>query len=182
MTSTAPPVPTSDTLHLLAAPQMAPRLPSGSTESATPVTVGNFGQPGPQAGALWTYQVKEHTNVSAGEVHVWIDIKETLVDNPGTPQQPQCTWRLTTAIGADIQPIRSCINEPAGPIAAGTKELVYTLVLESPVELEANETVSVRLDRSAFSPSPNNSVDALSGSADHDSRITLKGLKEPAPL
>jgi hypothetical protein len=182
MTSTAPPVPTSDTLHFLAAPQMAPRLPSGSPEAATPVTVGNFGQSGgPQAGAQWTYLVKQHTNVTAGEVHVWINIKDTLFDNPGTPAQPQCTWRLTTAIGADIQPIRSCVNEPPGPIAAGTKELLYTLVLDSPVELEANETVSVRLDRSAFSPSPNNSVDALSGSADHDSRITLKGLQEPAP-
>jgi hypothetical protein len=183
MTSTAPPVPTSDTLHFLGAPQMAPRLPSGSSETATPVTVGNFGQNGgPQpVGAEWTYAVKAATNVTAAEVHVWITIKETLFDNPGTPTQPQCTWRLTAAIGADIPPIVSCINEPAGPINAGTKELTYPLVLGSPVELEGNETIRVRLDRSAFSLSPNNSVDALSGSADHDSRILLKGLKEPAP-
>lgn len=182
LTTSAAPVPTSDTLHFLAAPQMAPRLPSGSAESATPVTVGNFGQNGgQQQGAQWAYAVKARTNVTAGEAHVWIDIKETLFDNPGTPAQPQCTWRLTAAIGADIQPIQACINEPVGPIQAGTKELVYTIVLGSPVELEANETVLVRLDRSAFSLSPNNAVDALSGSADHDSRIVLKGLREPAP-
>lgn len=183
MASTAPPVPTSDTLHFLAAPQMVPRLPSGSPETATPVTVGNFGQNGgPQpTGAEWTYAVKAATNVTAGEVHLWINVKETLFDSPGTPQQPQCTWRLTTSIGADVPPIVSCVNEPAGPINPGTKELTYPLVLDASVELEGNETIRVRLDRSAFSLSPNNSVDALSGSADHDSRILLKGLKEPAP-
>lgn len=183
MTTTAAPVPTSDTLHFLAAPQMAPRLPAGSSESATPVTVGNFGQQGPNEpqGAEWSYTVRAATNVTAAEVHVWVSIKEQMFENPGTPAQPQCTWRLTAAIGADVQPIQSCVNEPLGPINPGTKELVYSLVFESPIELEANETVSVRLERSAFSLSPNNAVDALSGSADHDSRIVLRGLREPAP-
>lgn len=187
MTSAAPPpVPTSDTLHFLAAPDAAPVLPSGSAEATTPVTVANFGGPGgggtaPQ-GARWTYVVRSHTNVTGGEVHLWINIKETMFDNPGTPAQPQCTWHLVVALGSDNDPVSSCINEPAGPISAATKELVYPLVLDAPREMEANETITVHLTRTAFSLSAQNAVDALSGSTDHDSRIVLKGLHEPAPV
>lgn len=180
-TAAPAPVPTSDTLHFLAAPAMAPALPPGSSESATPVTVGNFGQAQPRAGADWAYSVTAPTNVTAGEAHLWIDVKETMYESPSPPGQTQCTWRLTAEVGADIQPIQACVNEPIGPINPGTKELVFTIVLGSPVDLEANETIQVRLERAAFSLSANNAVDALSGSAEHDSRITLRGLKEPAP-
>jgi hypothetical protein len=180
-TATAAPVPTSDTLHFLAAPMMAPLLPPGSPEAATPVTVSDFGRGGngPE-GAEWRYTVTAPTNVTAGEVRVWVQVKETLYENPGTPLQPQCTWRLTAEVGADVEPVRSCINEPLGPIGPGTKELTYTLLFESPIGLEAGETITVRLERSAFSLSTNNAVDALSGSAEHDSRIVLRGLREPA--
>jgi hypothetical protein len=178
-----PPLPTSDTLHFLAAPEMAPALPPGSTETATPVTVGDFGNPGGQGpenqGAEWRRQVERATNVTAGEVHVWVNVKETLLHMPDSPARPSCTWSLTVEIGADNPAIEGCIQEPAGPINPGIKELVFTVVLGSPIELETGETVLVRLERSGFSLSPNNAVDALSGSAEHDSRITLRGLAEP---
>ena len=187
-TSTAPPpppLPTSDTLHFLTAPDMAPALPSGSSESVTPVTTGNFGNNGgggqdpEDVGAEWRYQVERPTNVTAGEVRLWITIKETLLESPGTPLQQQCTWFLTVAIGSDNEEIEICQNEPLGPIQPITKELVFSLVLPSAINLEANETITVTLQRSAFSLSANNAVDALSGSADHDSSIRLAGLKEP---
>ncbi|MHB1261078.1 MAG: hypothetical protein ACYC2H_05120 [Thermoplasmatota archaeon] len=185
LSSTAPPpppLPTSDTLHFLAAPDMAPALPAGSGESATPVTVGNFGQNGQgrdETGAEWRYVVERPTNVTAGEVHVWIQVKETLLQQPDSQAIPQCSWSLTVAIGADTTPIEACINEPAGPVNPVTKELVFQLIVGEPIELEANETITVRLERAGFSLSANNAVDALSGSPDHDSLIRLAGLKEP---
>lgn len=174
-----PPVPVTDTLHLLAGPRMTTVPPTGSDER-TPVGFGDGGPDGNQAGAaLWAHQVTRPANVTAAEVHVWVDVKEQLVDVPGTPLREACTWRLETRIGQDQEPIVSCVNEPAGVVPVGVKELVFNLVLQGPIELEANETVSITLSRSAFSPSPNNSVDALAGSPDHDSRVVLKGLREP---
>jgi hypothetical protein len=177
-----PPLPTSDTLHFLASPDMAPALPSGSSEVATPVTVGNFGQggQGPDAeGAEWRHSVERPTNVSAGEVHLWIVVKETLFVAPDNQAMPTCAWSLTVELGADVEAIEACLQEPPGPINPGTKELVFPLAIASAIELEANETITVRLERAGFSLSPNNAVDALSGSADHDSRIRLAGLREP---
>ena len=178
-----PPLPTSDTLHFLAAPDMAPALPDGSSEASTPVTVGGFDNGGGQGpanqGAEWRYKVERATNVSTGEVHIWVEVKETMLHFPDNQVRPTCTWSLTVAIGADNAAIEGCIQEPAGPINPGIKELTFTVAPASPIELEANETITVRLERSGFSLSANNAVDAKSGSADHDSRIMLKGLKEP---
>ena len=184
-TSTGPPpkpLPTSDTLHFLAAPEMAPALPDGSAEVATPVTVSGFdngGQGPDNLGAEWRHQVERATNVSAGEVHIWIEVKETLLHTPDNQVRPTCTWTITVALGADTNEIVGCIQEPPGPINPGTKELSLTLALTSPIELEANETITVRLERNGFSLSANNAVDAKSGSEAHDSRIRLQGLKEP---
>lgn len=185
MSSTAPappPLPTSDALHFLTAPDMAPALPEGSVESATPVTVGNFGQNGQgpdDTGAEWRHVVERPTNVTSGEVHVWIQVKETLLQQPDSQAFPQCSWSLTVSIGADTEPVEACINEPVGPVNPVTKELVFQLTIGEPIELEANETITVRLERAGFSLSANNAVDALSGSPEHDSRIQLAGLKEP---
>jgi hypothetical protein len=177
-----PPLPTSDTLHFLAAPDMAPALPAGSSATATPVSVGNFGQggQGPDAqGAEWRHVVEGTTNVSAGEVRIWIVIKETLFVAPDNEARPTCAWSLTVELGADVSAIEVCLQEPPGPINPGTKELVFPLPIASPILLESNETITVRLERDGFSLSPNNAVDALSGSAEHDSRIRLTGLREP---
>jgi hypothetical protein len=175
-----PPVPTTDTLHLMEAPAMSTVVPTGS-DVRTPVGFANGGGFGQQDGpvARWAYQVSVPTNVTGGEVHVWVEIKEQMLDSPSSPLNQQCTWRLTTGIGGDTQALTNCVNEPVGAISPGVKELVFTLVLQGPIELEANETITVTLSRSSFSPSPNNAVDALSGSAEHDSRVTLRGLKEP---
>lgn len=184
-TSTAlppPPLPTSDTLHFLAAPDMAPALPDGSSEVSTPVTVAGFDNGGQGQGGLgaeWRHKVERATNVTAGEVHIWVEIKETMLHTPDNQVRPTCTWSVTVAIGADNPAIVGCIQEPPGPINPGTKELSFSLALSSPIELEANETVTVRLERSGFSLSAENAVDAKSGSADRDSRIRLQGLKEP---
>lgn len=175
----APPVPTTDTLHLLQGPDMTTVPPTGS-DSRTPVGFGDGGPDGNQApGATWSHQVTRGANVTAGEVRIWIEVKEQMFDFPGTPVREQCNWRLTTALGGDNQALVNCVNEPVGPINPVVKELVFTLVLPEPVNLEAGETVTLTLTRSGFSASANNAVDALSGSPDHDSRIALRGLAEP---
>jgi hypothetical protein len=168
---------------MLDAPHMAPLLPSGSSESSAGVSPRQGGGPiaGPRqaGGARWSYAVTTPTNLTGGEAHVWVNVKETLFPT-SPPVQTQCNWRLTVELGADTTPLVHCINEPAGPVAAGIKELVFALVLDGSVNMEANETVTVTLDRDMFGASTGSSVDALSGSADHDSRVQLKGLKEPA--
>ena len=178
-------VPTSDTLHLLAAPTMAPVLPEGSTEAQSPVTTGGFGGGGGgmggQAGVNWTYAVNQSANVSKGEIHIWVKITDTLVQAVNPFSMTQCTWVLRLDLGADNSraPV-DCIAEPAGPINPGTKELVFNFIATDPFQLEAQETITARLTRNAFSPNAGNSVFVLSGSADHDSRLVLTGLKEPA--
>jgi hypothetical protein len=174
-----PPVPTTDTIHLLQGPD-ATTLPSTGGDLRTPVGFGDGGPDGQQASAAqWRYQVQSATNVTGGEVRIWIEVLETLVHFPSTPLQPQCTWTILTQVGADMTPLVSCLSEAPGPINPGVRELSVTLVFDGDVELEANETVSVTLQRSGFSASANNAVDALSGSMEHDSRIVLKGLREP---
>lgn len=184
-TSTAPPpppVPRTDTLHFLEAPKMTAIAPTGG-DVRSPVATANFGGgpggPEQELGATWMHQVTTPTNITNAEIHVWVDIKEQMFDTRTEPLQPRCTWALQLSLGSDTETIVSCINEPPGPINPGVKELVFTAVLDGAIELEANETVTVLLSRTAFSLSPNNAVDALSGSAEHDSRIVLKGLKEP---
>jgi len=176
-----PPAPTSDTLHLLAQPQMATALPSGSSEVATPVGFGGgAGAPGgPQTPAAhWSYLVTSSTNVTGGEAHLWVNIKEQLIIT-SNPAQPQCSWQLTVHVGSDNQALTPCINEQAGVVQPGIKELVFPLTIDSPIQTERNETVLLSLTRAGFSLSTNNAVDLLSGSSDHDSRLILKGLHEP---
>lgn len=184
MTSTStgpapPPVPTTDTLHFLEGPMMTALPPTGS-DVRTPVGFSDGGPDGNQRpGATWSHVVTVATNVTGAEVHVWVEVLEQMLEAPTLPPATQCTWQLTTAIGGDTVPITSCINEPPGPISPGVKELVFSLVLQGNVEFEVGETITVGLARNAFSASANNAVDALSGSIEHDSRITLRGLKEP---
>lgn len=188
-TTTGPPpkpVVTSDTLHLLAPPQMALALPSGSSEVSTPATTG-FNGPGgggggqDDPGAAWSYVVTAPSNVSGAQVNIWIEITETLVPSPFTnPTQPACTWILVLELGADGEPEFGCLAEPTGPINPGVKELVFTFAGLG-TEMEVNETIHVEFRRTAFSASANNSVFVLSGSTDHDSRVKLNGFKDPIP-
>jgi hypothetical protein len=179
------PVVTSDTLHLLAAPEMALMLPEGSQESETG-TAGDFGGPGGGGGgqeppATWRFQVRANSTVTTAEIRVWIDVRDTLLQpvDPRTPQDT-CTWFVLLELGSDGSQDRACLAEPPGPINPGTKELIFELVgLDA--ELEVNETVMFRFTRRAFSASADDSVFVLSGSTDHDSRLVLKGLKEPVP-
>ena len=184
--STGPPpkpVPTSDTLHFLEAPTMAPAIPAGYGEVSTPASTGGFGGGGgggqEAPAAEWTYKVQAPTNLTGGEVHVWIQITDTLVQFPDPRPDGGCTWFLTLELGADSEVDVGCLTEPPGPINPGTKELIFPILSTDGYEMEANETILVRFDRAAFSASPENSVFVLSGSVDHDSRITLRGLKEP---
>lgn len=190
-TSTGPPpkpVVLSDTLHLLDPPTMAPSLPSGSSEVRTPTNGGGFGGGGgggggqgdDEVGAFWSYSLAQGANLSRGEVHLWIEITETLVNSPLNfpPGEPPCTWFIILELGADNDADVPCLSEQPGPINPMTKELVFSFTATSTVPLQANETISLRFGRSAFGPSTNPSVYVLSGSVDHDSRIQLNGLKE----
>lgn len=179
------PIVLSDTLHLLAPPEMAPTLPEGSNEVSTPTSTFGSGD-GPGQGenpAEWSYQLTGSGNVSNAVVTLWIEIVDTLFPAPPNPTNPDgssCAWYVSLALGMDSEPQFSCLSEPVGPIDPGTKELTFSLVgLDA--ELEQNETVTLAFGRNVFSPSPENSVFVLSGSEEHDSRIELKGLAEPVP-
>lgn len=192
MTTTGPPPKppvTSDTLHLLAAPDMAVALPIGGSEQRTG-TAGDFGGPGGGGGggqdgptAQWTYQMTGYSNVTTAEVHVWVEILDTLAPFPPNPfnaNQQQCTWIVRLELGADGEPHFGCLAEPPGPINPGTRELIFDLVgLDA--ELELNETITLAFQRNAFSASPEDSVYVLSGTDEYDSRIVLAGLKEVVP-
>lgn len=189
-TTTGPPpkpVVYSDTLHFLEAPNMAPALPVGSSEVRTPTnSFGSFGGGGGGGGqgddepnSLWEYKLTNGANLTGGEIHVWIEITETLVPSPFTfPGQDACTWFVILALGADNEVDVPCLTEPPGPISPITKELVFPFLNTDTFSLQANETISVRFGRTAFGASMEPSVFVLSGSADHDSRIQIKGLQE----
>lgn len=179
------PVVTSDTLHLLAPPAMALMLPEGSAEVATGTATafgpGGGGDGSQDPAARWTFQVGSNSSVTAAEVHVWIEIKDTLLQ-PVDPRDPQdaCTWIIVLELGSDGSPTMGCLTEPPGPINPGTKELIFDLIgLDG--GLEVNETITFTFHRRAFSASPEDSVAVLSGSAEHDSRLVLQGLKEVVP-
>lgn len=187
-TSTGPPpkpVVYSDTLHFLEAPSMAPALPLGSSESRTP-TSGGFGGGGGGGGqnddptALWEYPLTNGANITGGEIHVWIEITEILVQQPlgFPPGETPCTWYLILELGADNDANVPCLSEPVGLINPGTKELVFSFLATDPYMLQANETISARFARSPFGISTEPSVYVLSGSTDHDSRAVLRGLQE----
>ena len=176
------PVVLSDTLHLLAPPEMALVLPEGSQETSTG-TAMNFGGGGGggEPMAQWAFQVSANSTVVGAEIHVWVEIRDTFLQpvDPRTPQD-SCTWIVTLALGADGSEERGCLTEPPGPISAGTRELIFDLVgLDG--GLEVNETIMFSFNRRAFSASADDSVFVLFGSAEHDSRLVLKGLKEPVP-
>lgn len=186
-TTGPPPAPavTSDTLHLLAPPTMALVLPEGSPETATGTAQdlgpGGGGDGSQEPAARWTFQVGSNSTVTAAEIHVWVEIKDTLLQ-PVDPRDPQdsCTWIAVLELGSDGSPAMGCLSEPPGPINAGTKELIFDLIgLDG--GLEVNETITFTFHRRAFSASPEDSVAVLSGSAEHDSRLVLQGLKEVVP-
>lgn len=189
LTSTGPPPKPpvfSDTLHFMAAPDMVLKLPVGGSDILTPTDTGGFGgggggpgNDGPQS--QWSYQVLRDHNTTGATVHVWIQVHEQMVQGAGfPPTQNPCTWFVVLEVGSDSEGDAACVSEPIGPIAPGIKELVFDFPAAG-TELEANETITVRFGRTVFSPSPNNAVSVLSGSAEHDSRLVLPGLKEIVP-
>ena len=188
-TTTGPPpkpIVYSDTLHLLEAPAMAPALPVGGSEVRTPVdSFGSFGGGGGGQGddgptALWEYPVNNGANITGGEIHIWIEITETLFPQPVSfpPGSSACTWYVTLDLGADNEANVPCLSESPGPISTGIKELVFTILNTDTISMQPNETVSLLFGRTAFGTSPEPSVYVLSGSVDHDSRLMAKGLKE----
>ena len=183
-TSTAPPPPpppTTDTLHLIALPGMSTAAPKGSTDISTPVPASNFGGGGGGGmgppDAEWMYNVAKGQNVTGGEVHIWIEITETLVQT-SNPARPDCAWIASLNVGSSYEAPIACLMEPPGPINPGIKELVFSFTAEGPVPLESNETISMQFERNPFSLSQNTPVNVLSGTKEHDSYVKLVGMKE----
>lgn len=180
-----PPPPMTDTLHLGMVPAMTTAVPEGTTDISTPVPASGFGGGGGGGGGMgppdaeWIYTLGQDQTVTGGEIHIWIEITETLVQpvNP-FPGSQNCSWFVNLDVGISNSPDIACIAEPLGPINPVVKELVFEFTTDGAITVGGNETITLQFGRTPFSLSQNTPVNVLSGSKDHDSFVTLTGLNE----
>jgi hypothetical protein len=172
---TEPPVPTTDTLFFLKAPDMSAIAGKEESPEATPYSFGGgFGGAPPR----WEYVSFADATPSEADASIWIRVIEPLFV---PPSQTACVWSLEVFVG-DEPAFPIMCSGPTGPtITAGDYELRFSSGSPNQTAVAARSTWGFQLRRTAFSPTPNESVVVLSASEEFPSRIQIVGLDEPKP-
>lgn len=177
-----PPVVLTNTLHLYAAPLISARPPTGTEPALSDVSAPSGPLGGQEGGAQWTFTFQGVGSLS-GEAHIYVRILQQLV-NFGVAPPTLCTWTLTvnvTSDGADPG-VAVCLSDPPGLIAAGDRELVFSISPSAALAIKPGTQLRVTLIRAASDfTTTETSVYALSGTPEFDSRIAIDDLKEPVP-
>lgn len=186
-TTSAQPLPvapqTTDTLHLLAPPDLMPQKPVANNDLvvAIPSPVGPTSLAARNTQLAWNFTLPADLNVLVANVTLWVDVEGAVVGDP-SQGATGCFWNadlrlhgstqvgfLATACGTEslqvpngIRSLMLQFSSAQGPFARGT-------------------TFDLLLSTSASVQPPSSQVNLLTASIVHDSQITVKGLHLTMP-
>jgi hypothetical protein len=174
------PAGTTDTLHLLDAPHATAAAPTGP-ERATAVpsladaVVGAGLANSSSVGAVWHFP-RGSLRFVAGNATLWVDVEGQVVHDARS-----CFWAITLradskADGGFAGSGSNCVPEDT-VVATGVRPLVLHFS-----GVDASDVVGDTITLSVASTgvyAPGASVRVLGGTAEHDSRVAIRGLAVP---
>jgi hypothetical protein len=175
--------PTTDTMYLLGSPHMSAALPVGPTvrtplPSYRDAFEASLAQGNSNLGVPWTLP-RDGLQVLEGNATLWIEVKGT-VTNPNTPYAGGgCFWNVflrAEASDGGYSGSVECLDEPT-VVPAGVRALNVTFDAID-VRGVVGDTLSIAVYTSGIYGS-DATVELLSGSAEHPSRLSLRGLALP---
>lgn len=175
----------TDTLHLVRQPGFTARGPDSYTDVRLPVPA--FSEQATAAtGATterleWRLQMDEDLNGLTGVATFWVDVRGTVLNNP-MPLAEGCFWEFRFLTGDEqtgASHFAPCIKE-AATVPEGVRELAFPFDLPA-VAVPAGQTLRFELYTQDFGRAPDATVEVLTASVQHDSRVHLVGLRLPVP-
>lgn len=179
--SVAPPVPLlTDTLYLLDAPHMAATLNARTEPFRSPVPSAAdqvSGILGASPILKWSMP-RPNLTALAGSAIIWVDVQGFVAHQDATNP---CFWQLSLRLDRDdggfYATSAGCVEEPA-VVPEGIRAIEFAFE-GIDVSSFVGEELSIQLTTTALAAAPGATVSALSGSLEHDSRLTVVGIQVP---
>lgn len=175
----------TDTLHLLAFPEATTRAPDAYTDLRVPIPgTADIAVSGATAGAgaarsEWRMQLGQGLQGIVGTATFWVEVRGTVLTNPN-PLADHCFWEfrfLTGDVNTGESHFAPCVKENA-TVAEGVRAIVFTFDLPA-ASIPAGQDLRFELYSQDFGRAPEATVDLLTGSIVHDSKVQLAGLVLP---
>lgn len=172
------PVLVSDTYHLLAQPDVAPRAPTGTETVRVPVGSAfaptKVTQPSDDA---WRLVLPHDVGGLVGTARLWVEVKGPLLGNPFSGVTGGCFWSLDVAAQGEEYGL-ACLPEEM-QVREGVHELVFTFA-HADRAYPAGTVLALTFEALEWvERSPGTTVEVLTGSAEFDSSVQLYGLELP---
>lgn len=171
----------TDTLHLLAQPDMTPDPPGPGKPLR--VTVVPFAE---QAASgyfddTWDITWDQGVQGLVGNISLWAEVTGTVFnDPPNVLSNRDCFWSFAIIVGSfetgDFHGL-DCIDEPT-EVQAGVRHLVMPFDL-SGVAVPAGVPVHFQMNTQDIGRTPGSEVVVLTASPEFDSTVTIAGLHLP---
>jgi hypothetical protein len=173
----------TDTLHLLAFPDTTPAIPEAYDDLRLPIPgtadIAASGTTGNAAMHEWRLHLGEDLQGVVGTATFWVDVRGSILNNPN-PLVDHCFWEfrfLTGDVNTGESHFAPCGKENA-TIAQGVRPITFTFDLPA-ASVPAGQDLRFELYTQDFGRAPGATVDLLTGSVAHDSRVQLIGLRLP---
>jgi hypothetical protein len=178
---TAPAQPlATDTLHLLAPPDLATAKPMADTDTtiAIPSLTANLAGAAAGSGFLeWTLDLPRDLTTLVGNATLWVDVEGQVFGDPSPASH--CFWTLQLTFDPSQTATTSACGDEPVQVADGVRAVQLALPAAQGT-FEKGRTLYVLLSTTA-TPAPGSTVDLLTGSRLHDSQLTIAGLQLPLP-
>lgn len=175
----------TDTLHLLAPPDLSPVAPAGKQDVAVALpsafTGGLNAISNPNGAFLptWSLTLPNDLGLLNVTATLWVDVEGNVVGDP-IPTANGCFWGLQVAIHGAAQPVTSVCGVEPLQVPNGVRALVLQFPLAQG-SFTQGTTLDFILNSNASFQDPAARIDLLTGSTGHDSRLTVEGMKVSLP-
>jgi len=179
---------TTDTLHFATAPDLVPARPDGASDIVTRLPTPFQPDPavasGKSAYLVWTFDLPTDLPALKANVTLWVDVEGSVLGDP-FPSAGGCFWNLALQVHTDAPAFAlsmpadltsACVKEPL-QVPTGVRAITFDLPLAQ-TTLQKGTRLDISIDANA-EPAPGSLVAMLSGTAQHDSQITITGLGAP---
>lgn len=173
----------TDTLHLLPHPEATTQTPDSYTDLRVPIpSIGDTPSTivaqvsGNPVEARWQHQLPEGVAGVVGTATFWVEVRGTVVNNPN-PLIEGCFWQFRFITGgADTgnSHFAPCVKENA-TVEEGLREITFTFDLPN-VVIAPGGMLDFDLYTGDAGRAPDATVDLLTASIVHDSRVEIAGL------
>lgn len=176
----------TDTLHVLAQPDVTTRAPDSYTDLRVPVpSIGDIPgmlvaeASGASVDGRWQHPLPEGITGVVGTATFWVDVRGTVLNNPN-PLAEGCFWQfrfITGGAQTGNSHFAPCVKENA-TVPEGLRQVTFTFDLPN-VAVAPGGVLDFDFYTGDAGRAPDATIDLLTGSIVHDSRIEIVGLQLP---